>query len=133
MKPFSLHPFPRLIFFPSARFKDSKFDNKEDLAAFTTAFDTGLKTSFSDNSKPQFVKFGSLRDNDTRCGVKSGKLSLAGWVAPSHVLEVQCDILSPGTRWISSLNLPSMSLSRVSKTQRRPTVRKPYGFLGSLL
>ena len=77
-RPFSLHPFPRLIFSPSARFKDSKFDNKDDLAAFTAAFDTGLKTSFSDNSKPQFVRFGSPRDNDTGCGVKGGKFSLPG-------------------------------------------------------
>jgi len=61
-----------------ARFKNSKFDNKKDLAAFTEAFDTGLKTTFSDNSKPQFVKFGSPRDNDTRCSVKGGKFTLAG-------------------------------------------------------
>jgi len=61
-----------------ARLKNSSFDNGHDLAAFTESFDTGLKTTFSDNSKPQFVKFGSLRDNDTRCGVKSGKLSLPG-------------------------------------------------------
>ena len=63
---------------PSARFKDSKFDNKEDLAAFTAAFDTGLKATFSDKSKPQFVKFGSPRDNDTRCGVKGGRVTLPG-------------------------------------------------------
>ena len=60
------------------RFKNSAFDNGQDLAAFTESFDTGLKTVFSGNSKPQFVKFGSLRDNDARCGVKSGKLSLPG-------------------------------------------------------
>jgi len=46
--------------------------------AFTDSFDTGLKTTFSDKSKPQFVKFGSLRDNDAACGVKGGKLSLQG-------------------------------------------------------
>ena len=67
------------ILFPLiARFKNSSFDNGQDLAAFTESFDTVLKTVFSDGSKPQFVKFGSLRDNDARCGVMSGKLSLPG-------------------------------------------------------
>ena len=62
-----------------ARLKNSKkFNNKVDLAAFTESFDTGLKTTFSDSSKPQFVKFGSPRDDDARCGVKGGKLSLPG-------------------------------------------------------
>jgi hypothetical protein len=60
------------------RLKDSKFDSKEDLAAFTEGFDTKLKETFADSNKPQSVKFGSLRDNDTRCGVKGGRLSLQG-------------------------------------------------------
>jgi hypothetical protein len=67
-----------VLFSPLARFKKSKFDNKQDLAAFTESFDTGLKVTFSDSSKPQFVKFGSLRDNDTSCGVKAGKLTVQG-------------------------------------------------------
>ena len=61
-----------------ARFKNSEFDNEQDLVAFTESFDTGLKAIFSDSSKPQFVKFGSPRDTDTSCGVKSGKLILQG-------------------------------------------------------
>jgi len=61
-----------------ARFKNSKFDNEQDIAAFTECFDAGLKAIFSDSSKPQFVKFGSPRDNDESCGVKGGKLTLQG-------------------------------------------------------
>ena len=72
--PVTLSYFSHLV-----RFKNSeKFNNVLDLAAFTKTFDTGLKTTFSDGSKPQFVKFGSSRDNDARCGVKGGKLSLPG-------------------------------------------------------
>ena len=71
-------PSPRLIFPCLVRFKNSRFDNGQVLAAFTESFDTGLKATFSDGSKPQFVKFGSLRDNDEHYGVKSGKLSLPG-------------------------------------------------------
>ena len=67
-----------VLFLPLARFKNSRFDNEQDLAAFTESFDTGLKVIFSDGTKPQFVKFGSPRDNDARCGVKGGKLSLSG-------------------------------------------------------
>ena len=65
-------------FSPLANFKNSRFDNEQDLAAFTESFDTGLKWVFADNSKPQFVKFGSPRDNDPRYNVKTGKLRLSG-------------------------------------------------------
>ena len=62
-----------------ARLKNSEqFNNELDLAAFTKSFDTGLKMTFSDSSKTQFVKFGSPRDDDACCGVKGGKLSLPG-------------------------------------------------------
>ena len=71
-------PSPRLTFSRLAKLKNSKFDNKQDLAALTESFNTGLKATFSDSSKPQFVKFGSPRDNDPRYGVKGGKFSLAG-------------------------------------------------------
>jgi len=69
--------FPHLILSPPARFKDSKF-GAEDIEAFTENFDGGLKKVFSDSSKPQFVKFGSPRDNDPSCNVKHGRLSLQG-------------------------------------------------------
>jgi len=64
--------------YAEARLKNSRFDNEQDLEALTGSFDTGLKVTFSDSSKPQFVKFGSPRDNDARCGVKGGKFNLAG-------------------------------------------------------
>jgi len=63
---------------PPARFKNSKFDNEQDIRAFTENFDTGLKEIFSENSKPHFVRFGSARDNDANCGVKSGRFTLQG-------------------------------------------------------
>jgi len=59
-------------------FKGTKFDNKNDLETFTRAFDTKLKTTFSDSSKPQFVKFGLTRDTDTRAGVSNGRMGLPG-------------------------------------------------------
>ena len=59
------------------RFENSDF-NEQDIAIFAERFDTGLKATFSDNSKPQFVKFGSPRDKDESCGVKGGKLNLPG-------------------------------------------------------
>jgi hypothetical protein len=89
---------PRLIFPCLASLRNSRFGNEQDLAAFAESFDTGLKETFSDSSKPQFVKFGSLRDNDARCGVKSGKLNLAGLVLSPNASEVQCDISPPETK-----------------------------------
>jgi len=64
--------------YAEARFKNSKFDNKQDLALFTESFETGLKRTFSDSDKPHFVRFGSPRDNDARCGMIGGKFTLQG-------------------------------------------------------
>ena len=63
---------------PTAKLKNSKFKSKSDLDAFTESFDKGMKITFSEDGKPQFVKFGSARDNDNNCDVKAGKLKLQG-------------------------------------------------------
>jgi len=63
---------------PTAKFRNSKFDTESDLDTFAERFDKGLKGTFSESNKPQFVKFGSARDNDSRCDVKAGKLTLQG-------------------------------------------------------
>jgi len=62
------------------KLKYSKFDTPEDLAAFSQKFDEGVKKVFSSSNAltDQFVKFGSPRDNDPNCGIKSGRLSLTG-------------------------------------------------------
>ena len=71
--------FSHFILSPPAMFeKSSKFGDEQDLAAFTESFDTKLKEIFSDSGRPQFVKFGSPRDNDPDCGVKGGKFVLQG-------------------------------------------------------
>ena len=62
----------------AAKLKGSRFNTESDLEAFTECFDKGLKGNFSEENKPQFVKFGSGRDNDSRCDVKGGKLTLQG-------------------------------------------------------
>ena len=56
----------------------SKFDTPEDLDAFSQKFDEGLKRVFCKDQAPQYVKFGSPRDNDPKCGIKAGRLVLTG-------------------------------------------------------
>ena len=68
----------------AAKLKGSKFKTKSDLDAFTECFDKGLKGNFSEDNNPQFVKFGSARDNDSRCDVKGGRLILQGWARYVH-------------------------------------------------
>jgi len=60
--------------------KDSKFNTTEDLTSFSEKFDEGVKKVFStSNSRGnQYVKFGSPRDHDAKCGIKGGKLALTG-------------------------------------------------------
>ena len=78
--PFSqpIRLIPPILRLPTAKFKGSKFDTESDLDAFEDCFDKGLKVSFSEDSKPKFVKFGSARDNNVRCDVKNGQLVLQG-------------------------------------------------------
>jgi hypothetical protein len=41
-------------------------------------FDEGVKRVFSNDQAAQYVKFGLSRDNDPRCGIKAGRLTLTG-------------------------------------------------------
>ena len=67
----SLNPQPEKL-------RGSKFDTPEDLAAFAQKFDEGVKRVFSDDRALQHVRFGSIWDNDPRCGIKAGRLTLTG-------------------------------------------------------
>ena len=58
--------------------RDSKFNTPEDLTAFARRFDEGVKRVFDSDQTPQYVKFGSPRDNDPECGIRAGKLMLTG-------------------------------------------------------
>ena len=60
------------------KLRGSKFDTPEDLAAFAQKFDEGVKRVFSSDQAPQYVRFGSPRDNDPKCGIKAGRLTLTG-------------------------------------------------------
>ena len=72
---------------PPEKLKSSEFNTPGDLANFSRKFDDGLKRVFSNENGIQFVKFGSLRDNDPEHGIKAGKLSLKGYplfTLPTH-------------------------------------------------
>jgi len=56
----------------------SKFNTPEDLDAFSQKFDEGVKRVFSKDQTPQYVKFGTPRDNDPNYGIKAGRLALTG-------------------------------------------------------
>ena len=62
----------------SAKLQQSKFNTPEDIAAFAQKFDEGLKRVFSGDNGTQYIKFGSMRDNDPQYGIKAGKLALTG-------------------------------------------------------
>jgi len=76
----SMHHFPvTLPVEPQLeKLQTSKFNTPEDLSAFAQKFDEGLKRVFSDDTGPQYIKFGSPRDNEPKHGIKSGRLMLTG-------------------------------------------------------
>ena len=45
---------------------------------FSQKFDEGLRMVFSNDQAAQYVKFCGPRDNDTKCGIKGGRLTLTG-------------------------------------------------------
>ena len=63
---------------PPGKLRGSKFNTPGDLDTFSQKFDEGVKRVFSNDQAPQYVKFGSLRDNDPDCGIKAGRLALTG-------------------------------------------------------
>ena len=56
----------------------SRFKTSENIEAFSQRFDEGLKRVFSDNKGTQYVKFGSVKENDPSYGIKAGRLALTG-------------------------------------------------------
>ena len=56
----------------------SRFDAPEVLTVISQKFDEGVKRLFSNEQVPQCVKFGYPKDNDPRCGIKAGRLTLTG-------------------------------------------------------
>ena len=63
---------------PLERLNSSNLNTPENLGEFSERFDDGVKKVFSNNQAPQYVKFGSMRDNDPKYGVRAGRLTLTG-------------------------------------------------------
>jgi len=55
---------------------ESKFE--EDLEHIVRCFDKTTKPRFRNAEEPQYVKFGSTRDNDQEAGIRFGQLKLSG-------------------------------------------------------
>ena len=50
----------------------------DDLEHIVRCFDKTTKLRFSKAQEPQYVKFGSTRDNDESCAIRFGQLKLMG-------------------------------------------------------
>ncbi|KIJ93872.1 hypothetical protein K443DRAFT_377127 [Laccaria amethystina LaAM-08-1] len=63
----------------------------EDLDDIVLCFERTVKPCFRNSEKPQFIKFGSARDNDASCNIRFGQLKLAGEkVAEFFEPSIQC-------------------------------------------
>lgn len=56
----------------------------DDLEHITRCFDKTTKPRFRSASEPQYVRFGSVRDNDPTVNIRSGQLKLQGSVRFGH-------------------------------------------------
>ena len=68
--------------------KDSDFI--EDLEHIVRCFDRTTKIRFSDDKQPQFIKFGSTRDNDADVGIRFGQLKLTGYAVNAKSMLKTC-------------------------------------------
>ena len=53
-------------------------DFLSDLDHIVRCFDKTTKHRFKSADEPQFVKFGSTRDNDQECNIRFGQLKMTG-------------------------------------------------------
>lgn len=63
----------------SAKLRNSRYGNDEDLLTMMDNFERAVKPTFKDPSERHFVKFGSMRDRDPDVGIRSGQLPLEGY------------------------------------------------------
>ena len=58
--------------------KDSPY--LDDLEDIVRCFDKTTKHRFRNADEPEYIKFGTARDNDKSCNIRLGQLKLMGWV-----------------------------------------------------
>ena len=73
---------------PSELLADSPFI--EDLDHIIGCFDKTTKLRFRNIDEPQYIKFGSTRDNDETYGIRFGKLKLQGCVFVVRLICYSC-------------------------------------------
>jgi len=71
--------------------KESDF--LDDLDHIVKCFDETTKTRFRNSEEPQYIKFGSLRDNDPHVNIRIGQLKLSGYAVYFVLLNIKTDIL----------------------------------------
>jgi hypothetical protein len=84
----NVSPTGRLLIPQPEKLKDSAFNSTEYLELFSQMFDEGVKKVFSNSGTDQYVRFGSPKDNDSNYGIKSGRLTLTGWVHTRSINEL---------------------------------------------
>lgn len=60
------------------RLKSSRYGSPEDVAHMTNVFDSTTKLTFRGGSQSCYIRFGSMRDRDSKVDIKAGQLKLPG-------------------------------------------------------
>jgi hypothetical protein len=56
----------------------------DDLEYIVRCFDKTTKLRFRNAKEPEYIKFGSIKDNDKDRNIRLGQLKLVGWVLSFH-------------------------------------------------
>ena len=62
----------------TAKLANSRYGSPDIVQQMRDIFDKTTKLRFRDASDPQYIKFGTVRDKDLQCDIRSGQLKLVG-------------------------------------------------------
>jgi hypothetical protein len=62
----------------TAKLANSEYGSPDIVQQMKEIFDQTTKLRFRDADDPQYIKFGTVRDKDPQCDIRSGQLKLAG-------------------------------------------------------
>ena len=80
----------RTLTVPSGHLAASAFDNEEDLKLMVDSFDKCTKPVFKDEKEVSYIKFGTMKDNDTAVNIHHGQLALSGQVRRDWASRIVC-------------------------------------------
>lgn len=97
----------------------------DDIDHIIRCFDKSTKPRFRNTNEPQYIKFGSIRDNDATVGIRSGQLKLRGCVNWFHMICSLPNLSNIYSRDVALFFKPSIDCIVKAVHEQRRVAHKP--------